>query len=198
MYEERLRRMSKLLRDDAANPTGVKFDLGTWSEPDAQDPAPGFEQLIAGCGNWALPEGVFGNDTARDDRYSDPEVIKVPVSCGTKACAFGLAAISGVFKDDGLTYRFLRNGAHAYSGMLLPAIKDDSGRWVEGFNAAAVLFDITDDDAQYFFDPSSYPNTPREAEGEIEVADRIDAFLAGEIDQHSHPAYRDRPEYTNN
>lgn len=177
MHTERLGRMRDLLRRDAANPTGVKFDLGTWAEP-AERQGHGH--------NFPLPEGVKSSDSHR--YYTELEPIKVPVSCDTMACAFGLAAISGEFKDEGLSYSFCI-GADKTNGTLLPAYQGE-----HGFEAAAALFRITTGDAQYFFDPDHYDTTPKEAEGELIVAQRIDDFINGLIDTDHHPDYRDSDE----
>lgn len=164
LARERLPRMAKLLRDDAANPTGVKFDLGVWAIPADTDPdAPA---------RW-------------------PTDVKVPLDCGTKACAFGLAAISGAFAAEGLTY-MIGDGVHVVQGSLVPVLERyDAANPPVHFYAAAALFDINVSDARYFFDPECYDGTPREAAGEIAVAERIETYLMGEVDQDFHPDYYD-------
>jgi hypothetical protein len=57
-------------------------------------------------------------------------------------------------------------------------------------HAARELFDISLEDASYFFDPENYDGTPKEAEGELLVAQRIDDFIKGHIDESYHPAFR--------
>lgn len=161
MHVERLQRMAKLLRDDAANPTGVQFDLGTWGS----------------AAEIAVPEMDRWRELAADR--------KVPVSCGTQACAFGLAAISGAFAAEGLGYRVSMGGFN-----IIPTLRDDYDVVHTQFDAAARLFDITMGDASYFFDPDYYEETPKKAEGEIEVAERIEAFIKGVIDRDFHPAFR--------
>lgn len=179
MNVERLTRMRDLLRADAANPTGVKFDLGTWAEPATWGDS---------RGNWSMPPDTY---PVNGDHYSEPETVKVKVDCGTKACAFGLAAISGEFAKEGLTYRFLKSGVFPLSGSMIPSIKGAFGHWQSGMSAAAVLFDVTVEDACYFFDPQCYDDTPQEAEGELQVAQRIDDFLNGIIDEDQHLSFRD-------
>lgn len=175
LAKERLPRMSALLRRDAENPTGVKFDLGTWAEP--------ADNSVCVVKAWSTEAGF-----------------KVPLDCGTKACAFGLAAISGEFAAEGLTYN-IGNGSTMPTGTLTPFLDrtgdGDLQRNPTHFRAAEELFGISHDDARYFFDPDCYSGVPREAEGEIMVADRIDAFLNGSVDANYHPAhsYNDEDDY---
>ncbi len=157
MHVDRLTRMAKLLRADATNPTGVQFDLDTW--------------------------GSYG-DMGVDEWRQLAEGNQVPMSCGTQACAFGLAAISGEFDAEGLTYRASINNHN-----IIPTLTTEYGAVFTQFAAARVLFDITRDDANYFFDPECYEETPREAEGEIFVAERIEAFIKGVVDEEFHPKY---------
>lgn len=157
MNKDRLTRMVDLLKRDAANPKGVKFDLGIWAAPARH-----------GVTRWGgIPDG---------------EPLVVATSCGTKACAFGLAAISGEFAEDGLNYKFGPevNGTR----MLVPTFEGE-----ECFGAAATFFDIKYNDASYLFDPESYEETPREAEGELFVAQRISDFIDGKIDHDYHQSY---------
>lgn len=177
MHIERLERMRDLLRRDAANPTGVKFDLSTWAEPAVSDEN--------GMRYYPLPKDVQRN--ADDRYYTALEAVKVPVSCDTMACAFGLAAISGEFAAEGLSYSFMTGDGSI--GTLMPTL----GRH-HGMTAAAHLFGIETTDAQYFFDPECYEDTPREAEGELLVAQRIEDFINGIIDENYHPDYRDNGE----
>lgn len=135
MHVERLKRLSALLRRDAADPNGVKFDLEHWASP------------YGAAGHWTDPEG------------------QPKVDCGTTACALGLAAISGEFKEDGLTWTIEYALEPAYEG-------------VRGFAAGAALFDIEVYQAHYLFDPAQYYDVPRGAQGELLVAARIDDFIA--------------------
>lgn len=131
MNKDRLLRLVALLRQNAANPKGVKFDMGTWGKTNA-----------------------WGHERA-------------PASCGTAACAFGLAAISGEFKADGLSYQ-----KHGFWGGRIAVVYD----WAEGFEAAAKFFDISCDDAHYLFDARTYVNTTG-ADAEIEVANKIERYV---------------------
>lgn len=180
MNVERLTRMRDLLRRDAANPTGVKFDLGTWAAPaDGSGDGPSTFELPA----------EFDRNPGHSG-YTVPEVIKVDVSCGTQACAFGLAAISGEFAAEGLTYEFLLTcGRPSMRGHLMPTYDG-----YHGMSAAARLFHISDNDASYFFDPEHYDGTPKEAEGELLVAQRIDDFINDKIDEQYHPSFKDNDE----
>jgi hypothetical protein len=158
MHRDLLLRLADGLEKDAAKPDGIKFDLGTWAGPSDQP-----------YGYWPMGE---------------PPVEPVPVSCGTTACALGFAAISGLFKAEGLKYEFCDVSTFGKDRLLL----EPSFYGHTGFNAGAYLFDITMDDSRYLFDPDCYDGTPREAEGELLVAARIRAFADGKIDRHYHLA----------
>lgn len=164
LAKERLPRMSGLLRADAANPTGVKFDLGTWAEP--------ADNSICVLKAWSTEQGF-----------------KVPLDCGTKACAFGLGAISGEFAAEGLSY-VIGDGSQMPTGTLTPTLTREGRPTLTHFYAAAELFDISLSDARYFFDPDCYSGVPKEAEGELMVADRIDAYVNGYVDEDYHPDHR--------
>src|SRR4051812_18831228 len=77
----RLLKLADLLEADAKNKKGVKFDL----EVIAQRSVPNTDVY-----------GFEDSDFLPDDT--------VPIDCGTTACAFGLAALSGVFRRQGLSY----------------------------------------------------------------------------------------------
>lgn len=168
MHIERLTRMRDLLCHDAAKPDGIKFDLSTWAQPSDGELK----------GHWKLPEDVAISDDYR--YYTAPKPREIAVDCGTTACAMGLAAISGEFEKDGLTYAFTLSDDG--TGVLLPQL----GKYY-GFEAAAELFDIGLQDAYYLFDPAHYDSTPQGADGERFVAQRIDDFIEGIIDHAYHP-----------
>lgn len=157
-----LRRGVAALRANAANPRGAKFDLSVWARPDTIE------------GDRTLIQNYLG-EQARWRAEADGQV---PVNCGTVVCAVGLFAIDGIFKDEGLGYKIDPHG------MLLPVFKD-----YIAFHAAAALFGISYEDSRYLFDPECYYSTPRGAEGELFVADRIERFIAGEIDKDWHPDF---------
>lgn len=97
-----------------------------------------------------------------------------PMSCGTVACAMGLAVASGIFKKDGLTNYTLNDGdARLYAHSLIPFYKNESG-----FHAAAKLFNISYNDANWLFGAEWYPNEVMiGAEGELTVAKRIRVYV---------------------
>lgn len=166
MHVERLRRLEALLRADAVNATGAKFDLGTWVAP-----ATSVDRVFEG--------------------EHKPEA--VPVNCNTSACAMGLAVISGAFEADGLFAHYepvLRQAGKARGYHLIPAMKvaDIDDYQARGFGAAEKLFDISENDAVYLFDPGRYI-VNKGAEAEIDVADRIRDFCEGRIDHMAHPDY---------
>lgn len=93
-----------------------------------------------------------------------------PKSCGTRACAMGLAVVSGAFKAAGL-----RNFEGSDSNHLTPAIGS-----VWGIEAAAILFSIHKDEAEFLFYDDNYVDDPTKgAAGERAVAKRIRQFVAG-------------------
>jgi hypothetical protein len=92
---------------------------------------------------------------------------KNPLSCGTSACAMGLAALSGKFKRAGLTYKFHGPALHFCW----------NGRDIDGIEAAEQLFEIDSSDAWDFFLPKE--GEPDEgAKAERALAKRIRKFVA--------------------
>jgi hypothetical protein len=69
---------------------------------------------------------------------SDPEN---PVSCGTTACAMGLAALSGAFKRTGLKYEM---PGYFRMEITMPGARD-------GIASAMKLFEISRAEAEYLF-----------------------------------------------
>jgi hypothetical protein len=133
--KDRLTRLVKLLRANADNTDGVKFDLTKWGySPE------GYQTGIA------------------------------PLNCGTKACAFALAAISGEFCADGLEYKM--------RGSYIEVTYSPFGEQLEDDKAAAEFFNISPDAAWYLFIPSNYPDRDWQgATAERKVADRIEQFV---------------------
>lgn len=140
MNKRRLLKLADLLEADAKNKKGVKFDLR----------------------EWAQVEEVDGYVTT----YGFKRNAKPELSCNTHACAVGLAAISGAFKRQGLTYGFR-------GGRLIPVF----GRTYE-WNAIKKFFDIKMEAAHMLFLARFY-NESRGAKAELAVAKRIRDFVAG-------------------
>ena len=166
IHPDRLLLLAALLEKDAAKPTGLKFDLGMWAAP-ADDTKRSWDRSDLGVTDTQMHDGV---------------VTKLPeVSCGTMGCALGFAALSGEFAKYGLGMTY----AVTFSGNidLLPVCNDR-----EGFDAGEELFGISYETSCYLFDPDCYDDTPRGAEGELEVAQRIRALVDGEIEDEYHPA----------
>jgi hypothetical protein len=86
-----------------------------------------------------------------------------PLSCGTSACAMGLAALSGQFKRAGLGYHLLDGGS-------MKITMHGKGY---GLTAAEELFDISTVQAEYLF--TEIEGTG--AKGERQVAKLIRAFV---------------------
>jgi hypothetical protein len=149
MNTDRLLRLADLLEANAANPTGVKFDLETWAIPAGYDV------------HTAYSTGTHA--------YA-PDTETIPLDCNTVACAMGLAAISGVFKDDGLDWKI------SDSGWLVPVY----GKFIDGFQAAEAFFDVEYRATEHLFDASFYPDVETKgSDGELAVAQRIRDFVAG-------------------
>lgn len=137
---ERLMRLHDLLVADAANPEGVRFDLGVWAVP-------------------------FVENEEEDE--ADPNWVP-RVSCGTAACAVGLACVSGEFAKDGLV------GQMGYDS-IYPAF-DDYRHWP----AVKLFFGLNDDEATFLFTEHVYEcdDLPTKgSEAELVVADRIKNFV---------------------
>ena len=102
------------------------------------------------------------------------ETTKPSLSCGTTACAMGLAAISGKFKRAGLSYIFQEDvvGSRINTTMY--------GTEVSYIDAAIQLFDLSFLEAGLLFSPGYYSDDKSEgAKGEREVAKRIRRLVAG-------------------
>ena len=181
---ERLLKGAKVLRHHAAKPDGCQFDLSTWASPSPASPE--MVEKHQKAGNMGMtyfhaPE-VFPADYGGVNDAALQALPLPEVDCGTKACAFGLMALSKEFAADGLKAEYIPSSWNAQLVMLVPKFGN-----VTGFTAAEDFFGITDSDAAYLFDPSNYRNTPTEAEGELEVAERIEQFCNGYIDSYFHP-----------
>jgi hypothetical protein len=182
MHKDRLIKLAELLERDAKDPTGVKFDLGTWAAP--SEPFERWRKVY-----WSAESLGLEWNSAEPTWVTNAAVApdKMPkVACGTTACALGLAMISGEFAQWGM------GGSADIEAdgdvMLAPSC---NGKF--GFQAGAELFGITEEDSIYLFDPPCYGDiTPKEAEGELMVAQRIRDFVAGTIDDQWHPDTRDR------
>lgn len=95
------------------------------------------------------------------------------VSCGTTACAMGLAVASGAFKRAGLTNYF--GGDDEWR--ICPEFGGE-----QGFYAAAKLFAIRPSDSEFLFSDDHYPDNKRKgAASERFVAKRIRDFVAGKV-----------------
>ena len=87
-------------------------------------------------------------------------------TCGTAACAVGLACGSGVFSGEGLTYSSDKNGG------LTPIFGE-----LEGWNAVKSFFDVDQEQAVRLFAEHSYAVTEGEAAAQA-VAARIRQMIA--------------------
>lgn len=98
------------------------------------------------------------------------------LNCGTKACAMGLAAMSGAFKRQGLSYKIT-------NGWLNNIETTVDGRRRDYDRAAMQIFDIDYVTANFLFTPSFYPSEMDKSGGKAErfVAKRIRDFVAGNV-----------------
>lgn len=94
---------------------------------------------------------------------------KKPLSCGTTACAMGLAALSGAFKRQGLRYSI----DQSYSEIDICFRVKDGTMLYGGINAAMELFDISEDHATWLFTSHNGLSDTTGADGERAVASRI-------------------------
>lgn len=140
MRIDRFIKMAELLEEDAANPEGVKFDLGLWVVP--ADSPNNFES--------------YPIDTT-----------SVEVDCGTAACGWGLAAISGIFKDEGVGFHIIKESSRGTVGMLVPTF---DGK--EGLTSAQAFFEVDKSIISKLFDTPTY-DTTKGADAERFVAQRI-------------------------
>lgn len=98
------------------------------------------------------------------------------LDCGTSGCAMGLAAISGAFKYEGLSYEMM------YPFWIRLIWKD---RECAFDYAAMELFGITELQAHFLFTAHFYSNdgsVPKGKQGERRVAKRIRDLVAGRIE----------------
>jgi len=156
MRKDLLLRLAAALEMDAANPTGIKFDIGTWAAKDGYNADADYDTNIP---------YLFKSETET-----------VPVDCGTVACAVGFAAISGIFKDEGLTYK-LKSAEGAY--YLTPYFNG-----LDNFEAVGDFFEIDRWAVYHLFTGEGYEEKydnrrlPVGAEGELAVAKQIREFVA--------------------
>ena len=152
MKVKRLERLVKLLRKDARNKKGVKFDLTTWASP--------------------------ANSINR--RWiTEPD--EIPVSCNTTACAMGLAVISGEFEKEGLYANYVNqwNGVAMQPAIKVKDRKQGMEYVSTNFAAARALFGLKHDiEASWLFNPSFYKGSDRRgAKAELKVAKRISKLI---------------------
>jgi hypothetical protein len=169
MHIERLTHLRDLLRADAANPTGVKFDLSAWvGHASTNNP----DEIV----------NIF--DMVEVDGNKVPTQ-PIAISCDTYVCALGLAALDPVFQAQGLHFEVCPTHNPTLAWMIPQFGADD------GFQAGAAFFDISLEDSLYLFDQNSYSDCPVKAEGELYVADRVDDLINGIVDNYYHPEYKD-------
>lgn len=97
-------------------------------------------------------------------------------SCGTTACAVGLAIVSGAFKDEGLNNADeMDEPGEDGLRSVWPGFGD-----LQGWPAVRAFFDLDRSESEFLFDQDEYPEEYRtEAKGERYVAARIREFVAG-------------------
>lgn len=107
---------------------------------------------------------------------------KDPVSCGTQACAMGLAALSGAFESAGLTGELVPDSAWGPSRKRFHVEFRFDGQVVEGEEAAAELFGMSVVDASALF--GDWPKDIKKgAVAEKKMAARLRNYVNGEVVQ---------------
>ena len=101
---------------------------------------------------------------------------KPDLSCGTSACAVGLATTIPEFAEAGLRLAVSTTGEDA--GLVYDCKED--GNYYSNFRAVEKFFDILPSEANYLFSRGSYEN--EEDTTADEVADRIKSFLSSFLD----------------
>lgn len=154
MRKDLLLRGAELLEADALNPEGIQFNLGTWATDARINLATGYRTKDA-------------------IQYDYKKEQAIPVNCRTQACAFGLFAISGAFKDEGLSYVITE-------GKLRPMLTVGSHTHTD-WDAVITLFDISVGYSWRLFSAEFYKKDQRQgATAELAVAARIRQLVAND------------------
>jgi len=153
VQKRRLLKLADMLEQDAKNKKGITFRLNV---------------VISETGH---------------DSFSVDSSFKPAMSCGTSACAMGLAAVSGKFKKAGLSYTYDKS-----EGIINTTW---NGRITEYDKAAMKLFGLTNLQANYLFTPYYYKRKHKDgfvtysliegARGERRVARRIRKLVASKL-----------------
>jgi hypothetical protein len=153
-----LLKLADLLEEDANNKKGIKFDLEVVCEPADLNLATNDPNALG-----------FGKDGPTLD-------------CKTAACAIGLAAISGKFKNLGYELHPEINGQCYNIEVIYEKSKGDK---YTGFDSAAeAMFDIPVEDVQYLFVADYYSTKyVKGRKGERAVAKRIREYVKGKMDK---------------
>ena len=145
-----LLKLADLLEEDANNKKGIKFNLEVVCEPADLDDHPGFD------------------------------AVSPTIDCKTAACAMGLAAISGKFKNLGYEINKDMNGRF----FNIEVVYEKSERYLyTGFDSAAeAMFEIPSEDVSYLFVADFYPTKyVKGRKGELAVAKRIRDYVKGKM-----------------
>ena len=124
---------------------------------------------------------IFGEVLINEDG-SAPE--KAPLNCNSAGCALGLAAMSGAFAKEGLTYK-VSNGWASWSNSLqsraypIEIKLKNVKKYVTAREMAIEFFDLSPAQVEGLFFPSN-PKTG--AKEERRVATRIRQVIAGNLD----------------
>jgi len=112
---------------------------------------------------------------------------KPSTSCGTRACALGLAALSDEFKREGLGYKvdpyFSYESGKIINGIVF--LYKGKGFGGNEMRVASLVFDIPEDVASWLFSGEAPTRTNGEgAKAEIEMAEIIEKAAKGDIPEH--------------
>lgn len=138
-----LRKFQKLLLADAKKKNGITFDMGTWGSVDVPSSA------------------IIGFGTVNQQKAKK----YIKLDCGTRACALGLAALSGKFPN--LDYHVHSSG---YIDVINKKTKHKDGQ------AGAEVFGLTNAQADWLFGHMDSKHITGAA-AEREVAGRIDQLI---------------------
>lgn len=186
---DRLKRLSALLLKDAENSTGIQFDLTSW----LATAGGGDRNLLTNDsvnlnGRYPLPKvGAVITERQKMQLEYDLDAGKYGMpegSCGTSACAVGLAMLDEGFITEGLKTalavdtEWTGEGYRVKGYIALPQYEGE-----DNFDAVELFFGIDCATTRYLFQSLHYPADLRtHAEGERYVAARIERLLDGEVE----------------
>lgn len=159
MKSDLLLKLADMLEADAAKADGIKFDM-----------------------NYVVEFPDLENDEDEIAKLYPVGQPPIAMSCGTSACAMGLAMLSGEFPE--LSYT-VQHDYNLDGSLAAVSVYPTIGGLRTNYDAAAVdVFEIDQHQSHFLFSPAYYsddqPTTG--AEGERFVAQRIRDFVAFNVE----------------